>query len=256
MSEENNNDNNEPAPVHVVGAPSSDSITISKDKLWKYSTFVLLALVVVMAFVSFGNDGSPTTGAAIGAPSGGTGGALAVVSASVDDDAAWGNPDLAKVTIVEFSDFQCPFCSRAAPTVKQIKAEYGDDVLFVYRDLPLSQLHPLAQKSAEAAECLRAQGGDDAFWTYHDVIFANQGALSIDNLNTWASDLGYDISFCLDSGEFADEVLKDSQDASAAGCTGTPCFIVMNSEGEGQKVNGAQPFSAFKPIIDAYIAAA
>jgi len=230
---------------------SSNTISIRKDQLWKYSTFVLLALVVVVGLIAFsGNNGNaPTTGAAIGAP---TAAGLAVVSASADDDARIGSPD-APVEIIEFSDFQCPFCSRAAPTVKQIIDEYGDDVTVVYRDFPLTSIHQMAQKSAEASECVREQGGDGAFWSFHDVLFANQGALSNDNLKKWASDEGYDISSCLDSGKFASEVQKDSRDGQAATCTGTPCFIVTGPDGKGQKVNGAVPFSSFKPIIDSML---
>lgn len=237
--------------VKVLSTSSGgDTITISKDKLWKYSTFVLLALVVVGGFVAFGDDG-PKTGAVVGAPTAAptqAAGGLAVVSASADDDARIGSPD-APVEIIEFSDFQCPFCSRAASTIKQILDEYGDQVTFVYRDFPLDSIHPMATPAAIAAECVRENGGDEAFFEYHDKIFANQQALSNDNLKAWAQEFGYDIGSCLDSQKYLDEVKKDLADAQAAGGRGTPYFVI-----NGNPLSGAQPFSAFKLIIDAELA--
>lgn len=235
---------------------SEGTITINKNDLWKYSTFLLAALVIVLVIVMIsGNDNGTVTGNVVAnnpTPSVPT--QPATVSASADDDAVFGDLDKADVVIVEFSDFQCPFCSRALPTLDQIKSTYGDKVAIVYRDLPLNSIHPQAQKAAEAAECVREQGGDDAFWEYHDKLFANQQTLSVDNYKAWAQEMGFNIASCLDSNKFANEVAKDSQDGSAATCTGTPCFIVVNSEGKGQKVNGAVPFEQFKPVIDAALA--
>lgn len=234
---------------------SNDTLTIKKHTLWMFSTFILAALVIVLLIVNFTGGNGTVTGNVVNTnPTNPTAPTQPVmVKASADDDARWGDED-APVEIIEFSDFQCPFCSRALPTLEQIKAQYGDDVTIVYRDLPLTSIHPMAQKAAEAAECVQEAGGDEAFWEYHDTLFANQAALSNDNLKAWAKTQGYDISNCLDSGKFASEVQKDSADAQAATCTGTPCFIVMDSDGNGQKVNGAVPFEQFKPIIDAALA--
>lgn len=172
----------------------------------------------------------------------------AKVTADADDDARIGPAD-APVEIIEFSDFQCPFCSRAVPTIKQIIAEYGDKVTFVYRDFPLDSIHPMATPAAIAAECVRAQSDDATYFEYHDKIFAGQGGLSNDNLKIWAQELGYDIGSCLDSQEFLDEVKKDLADGQAAGARGTPYFVI-----NGVPLSGAQPFSAFKQIIDAELA--
>jgi protein-disulfide isomerase len=99
----------------------------------------------------------------------------AIVAASVDDDPAWGAQD-APVTIIEFSDFQCPFCSRFFDeTYPQLKQEYGDNVRFVYRDFPLNSIHHWAQKAGEAGECADDQG---KFWEYHDATFQNQEAIT------------------------------------------------------------------------------
>ena len=180
-----------------------------------------------------------------------------VVQASADDDPSWGPAD-APVTIIEFSDFQCPFCLRFwNQTLPQIKQEYQDKVRFVYRDFPLTGIHAWAQKAAEAAECADDQ---DKFWEYHDLIFANQNALS-EQLNTagldgvlatfksYAADLGLDtapFNDCLDSGKYTSEVQKDLQDGQSYGVTGTPAFFI-----NGQLVSGAQPFANFKTVIDA-----
>ena len=124
-----------------------------------------------------------------------------------DDDPSMGPID-APVTIVEFSDFQCPFCARVQPTVKQIVEEYGDQVRIIYRDFPLG-FHQDAQKAAEAAECADDQG---MFWEYHDLLFANQGALGVESLKQHATDLGLDrteFDSCLDSGRYENEVKED-----------------------------------------------
>lgn len=165
------------------------------------------------------------------------------VSVSADDDPSWGPAD-APVTIVEFSDFQCPYCARVAPTIKQIKETYGDSVRIVYRDYPLP-MHENAQKAAEAAECADDQG---TFWEYHDMLFANQGALDAASLKRYAGELELntaEFDSCLDSGKHADEVRKDMAEGSSYGVSGTPAFFV-----NGILVSGAQPFSAFQQIID------
>ena len=180
------------------------------------------------------------------------------VTASVDDDAVLGDKD-APVTIIEFSDYQCPFCGRHfTQTYPQIKSEYIDTgkVKIVFRDFPLTSIHPQAQGAAEAAECIRdAAGGkgkgDAAYYKMHDKMFENQQSLSTDNEIAWAKELGYDIKSCLSSGKFKAEVQKDTSDAQAAGGQGTPYFVI-----NGKPLSGAQPFSAFQQIIEAELASA
>ncbi|RMF06236.1 DsbA family protein [Candidatus Woesearchaeota archaeon] len=163
-----------------------------------------------------------------------------------DDDPVKGDEN-APVTIVEWSDFQCPFCGRFySQTLSQIEDEYvkTGKVKIVYRDFPLS-FHQHAQKAAEAAECADDQG---KFWEFHDKIFENQRDLSEENLKKWAEELGLDtekFNACLDSGEKADEVKADMQDGSAAGIRGTPGFII-----NGKLISGAQPYSVFKQAIE------
>ena len=223
------------------------TITIKKDDLWRYSTFALIAVVVIGGIFMFtgGDSGVSTgTGSTVQQPTQQPG----KVSASIDDDAILGDPK-APVTIIEFSDYECPFCAKFwSQTLPLIKSEYIDTgkVKLVYRDFPLSSIHPMAQAAAEAAECTRdAAGNDAAYFEYHDKIFANQASLSESSLKQWAQDLGYDISSCLDSGKFRSEVLKDSADAQSAGGRGTPFFVI-----NGIPLSGAQPFSVFKQAIE------
>lgn len=172
------------------------------------------------------------------------------VEVSMDDDPVKGDPD-APITIIEFSDFECPFCGRfytgALPQIIENYIDTGKAKL-VYRDYPLS-FHPNANKAAEAAECADEQG---KFWEMHDKIFENQGSLSTANFKAWAADLGLDtdaFNSCLDNGDMADEVAKDLSDGQAAGVSGTPTFFV-----NGVKLVGAQPYANFKQVIDAELA--
>lgn len=171
------------------------------------------------------------------------------VDVSTDDDPARG-PDDARVTVIEFADFQCPYCGRFhSQTLPLILKEYGDRIRFVYRDFPLTASHPFAQKAAEASECADDQG---KFWDYHDVLYLNQGALDRASLSRYAQNLGLDTAAfddCVDSGEHAGEVANDLQAGTTAGVRGTPAFYV-----NGQLIAGAQPFATFKAAIDAALA--
>jgi protein-disulfide isomerase len=189
---------------------------------------------------------SPTPSAAQPSPP------AAKVEASADDDPAKGKRD-APVTIIEWSDFQCPFCAKFfTQTLPQIEKEYiaTGKAKLVYRDFPLS-FHQYAQKAAEAAECADDQG---KFWEMHDMIFENQDAISVDDLKGYAEELGLDteaFNDCLDSSKYEGEVQKDMADGQAAGVSGTPGFVI-----NGRLIVGAQPFSSFKQAIDAALAEA
>ncbi len=155
----------------------------------------------------------------------------------------------AKVVIQEFSDFQCPFCSRVNPTVAQVVKEYGDKVQFVWRDYPLP-FHKDAQPAAQAAREVFAQKGNKAFWAYHDLLFANQKTLSRENLEKFAKQVGginmKAFKAALDSGKHKAAVDADMAAVAKAGARiGTPSFFI-----NGKLVQGAQPFAAFKVAID------
>jgi protein-disulfide isomerase len=169
----------------------------------------------------------------------------------------------AKVAVIEFSDYQCPFCSRYTKDVlPQIRTEYVDTgkIKYVFRDLPLS-FHKQAFKAAEAAHCAGAQG---KFWEMHDALFQNQNALAPELLAGHAKTVGVDdaqFQQCLDSGQFAADINKDIADAGAAGITGTPTFLVgVIQPGDGRvkvvrKLVGAKPYAEFKAAIDAALGA-
>ena len=182
---------------------------------------------------------------------------------SVDDDPVLGDKH-APVTIVEFSDYECPFCKRHFDeTLPQLITNYVDTgkVKIVFRDLPLSFHDPMATKEAVAANCAREQGGDSKYFEYHDEIFtrtiSNGNGLSEANLTTIATDLGLNLSSfntCLTDPSQEEEVKKDVADAGQAGASGTPTFVIgkstSNGEIDGDLVVGAQPYAAFQAIID------
>lgn len=232
---------------------ADEVITIKKESLWKYSTFILAALLVIGAFAYFNQTPTPT-GNVITNPGNEVPTQNPQVQASADNDAVLGKKD-APVTIIEFSDYQCPFCGRHyTETHGQLIKDYVDTgkVKIVFRDFPLS-FHPEAQKAAEAAECVRdvaKTNKDEAYFKMHDKLFENQATLSVANEKKWAKELGYNIDTCLDSGKFASEVAKDLADGQAAGVQGTPSFVI-----NGQLLVGAQPYTAFKQTIDAALAA-
>ena len=167
-----------------------------------------------------------------------------------------GKPD-APVTLVEFSDYQCPFCGRFfSQTFAALKTQYIDTgkVRYVFRDFPLDQIHPQARKAAEAAHCA---GEQSKYWEMHDALFNNQRALKLDDLKGYARQLGLDISAfggCLDGGKHATTVSQHHAAGSEFGVTGTPAFFVGKSSSDGTieatSIRGAQPITAFRQAID------
>jgi len=157
-------------------------------------------------------------------------------------------PADAKVTIVEFSDFQCPFCSRAKEVVDKVMADYKGKVRLVFRDYPLP-FHDKATKAAEAGQCANEQ---KKFWEMHDYMFANQDGLAVEQLKAGAKSKGLDakqFDACLDSGKFASNVQEDLKAGQALGVEGTPHFFI-----NGRVLSGAQPYEKFKEVIDSELA--
>jgi protein-disulfide isomerase len=162
-------------------------------------------------------------------------------------DPTWGNRD-APVTIVQFSDFQCPFCSRVEPTMDQVRSTYGPDkVRIIWKNNPLS-FHPNAKPAAEAAEGVFQLKGNEAFWKFHETAFKNQAKLSRESYEQWAQQTGVDMAKFkagLDSHKWAEKVDKDEAEGKQVGVNGTPAAFV-----NGVSVSGAQPFDKFKAVID------
>lgn len=228
----------------------------------KYKEYFVPAAIVVAGIVIAGavvygpalreqgigsvtKQGAPSAAAPSGAP---------VQITLGDQDHIRGNSS-AQVTIVEFSDLECPFCKSFHPTIQRALSEYGDKVRWVYKHFPLVQLHPKAPKEAEAAECAGALGGNDMFWKYVDRVFeitpSNNG-LNLDLLPQIAGDLGLDrVAFeaCLNSGKYADRVEADYQQGVSLGVNGTPGSFV-----NGIPIQGAVPYGTLKAAIDEALA--
>ncbi|MFH1211863.1 MAG: DsbA family protein [Candidatus Woesearchaeota archaeon] len=241
--------------------------TVSK-KYWIIGAGIIAILIIAVLVIIFskennnngnGNSGIDSFAEAVaeGIETGSGNGDLE------DTDPSIGSKD-APVVIIEFSDFQCPFCGASEgtnqkvidyikskdatwqPAVPNIIKDYivSGKVRLVFRDFPLGG-HQYAQKASEAAECANDQG---KYWEYHDVLFANQDKLTIDDLKGYASSLGLntqEFNDCLDSGKYAQEVQDDFTAGAAAGVTGTPAFFI-----NGELIAGAYPYSKFKEIID------
>ncbi len=203
------------------------------------------------AAVMWGFDSHRMKAGGITADSSGSGGAKWADSDSpipvTSDDPVWGNRN-APVTIVTFSDFQCPFCSRVEPTLDQVRTTYGPDkVRIVWKNQPLS-FHDKAKPAAEAAQTVFALKGSEAFWKFHSTAFKNQAQLSPESYEKWAVAAGVDLNAfktAFASHKAAKKVEEDSALGTKVGASGTPAFRI-----NGVELSGAQPFEKFKETID------
>jgi len=151
----------------------------------------------------------------------------------------------AAVTIVEFSDFHCPFCRQVISTLAKLESQYGEKIKLVFRDFPIENLHPGATKAHEAARCATEQG---KFWPYHDKLFASAPSSNPDVFKGIAKEVGLDaVTFetCLGSGKYQAAIKQDIDEGNRVGVGGTPAFFV-----NGRLITGAQPFEAFARVID------
>ena len=166
----------------------------------------------------------------------------------VDDDPQLGSANAA-ITIIEFSDYECPYCRRwHAEVFLRLREEYGDKIRFVYRDFPLSSIHPNAEPAAQAANCAYEQG---AFWQYHDLLFSGED-LSEETYLLYAQELGLDLKdfqACIASGRTSPEIQADYEYASKLGVRSTPTFFI-----NGLPVVGAQPYDVFQQVIEQELA--
>ncbi len=166
-------------------------------------------------------------------------------------------PKDAKVTVVEYSDFQCPFCSRVYTTVEtQVLKDYGDKIRFVFKNFPLTSIHPWAEEGALASECAFQQGNDQ-FWAMYNGLFTKQGEITKDNVDAKVMEIaqagGIDtdkLKDCLDGKKAMDAVKADESEGSALGVNSTPTFFV-----NGRRLSGAQTYDSFKQLIDQELAA-
>ena len=162
-----------------------------------------------------------------------------------ENDPTLGDDD-AKITLVEFGDFGCPYSREVAPIVRAIVKQYSADIQFMYRDYPIDDLHPGASLAAEGGGCAQEQG---KFWEYYDAVFGMSDALSVTTLMSVVETIGMDpekFERCIESGYYANDVANDTSDGAKAGVVGTPTFFF-----NGQKVEGSIPFTIFNQIVDA-----
>lgn len=166
----------------------------------------------------------------------------------------------AKVTLIEYSDFECPFCKRFHPTMQQALQEFGGQVRWVYRHFPLSFHDPLATTQAEAVECANELAGNDAFWKFSDRIFettaSNGNGMTVDQLYGIARDLELDetrFRTCLESGKYRQHIRDEIAAGSAAGITGTPGTFLVDENGNSQLISGAQPYEVVRAAIQSVL---
>lgn len=178
------------------------------------------------------------------------------VPAPTDKDHVYGSRT-AEVFLIEYSDFQCVYCARAYPTLKQLVDQSGGQVALIHRHLPLESIHPEARPAAIASECIAEQGGDQAFWAFADAMFANQGAnqgsMGAGMYSSVVDQLGLNpvaYNTCVAAGTYGALVDQHAGEAMAAGASGTP-FTVIFGNGAQVGVSGAVPAAQFKAVIDA-----
>ena len=232
----------------------NEEITIKKETIWKIGTFLFAGLFLLTLFFNpTGDNPSPNTGTNQIAPPTAANPPTSAIQVKIDaSDPILGDRD-AEISIVEFSDFQCPFCQRAftGALADMKNSEYfkNGEVNLVYKHFPLNSIHPFAQKAAEASECANRQG---KFWEFHDQLFLNQQALDVNSLKTYASQIGLDnnkFNTCLDRDEAAGKVASDLKQATDAQGRGTPYFILVNKDGKTVAISGAQPWQSFESAI-------
>lgn len=234
-----------------------ETITITKTQLWQGVSGVLVLALALVVFAGLpsgadstatGNNPSPAApGGDAPQPNQPQAESVGEVEVDPDRDPILGDVD-APVTLVKFTDFGCVFCGRFYDeTQGQLVSEYVEsgDLRIVYKDSPITQLHPQAPNAHSAANCVFEQAGHEAYYEYVSTVYANQGQFSDSNVVQWAEDLGHDIQECYDTDDRT-KIDEDLALAESTGFQGTPHFVL-----EGEVIRGAQPFNAFQQAINA-----
>lgn len=210
------------------------------------SVSIIIAGALVALAIVFTN-GSAAGPAPLGAPT-----KEAQVRPIGADDHTLGSPD-APIVLVEYSDFQCPYCNVIHPTLKKIVEESNGQIAWAYRHLPLTSIHPEAQAAAVASECVAEQLGDTGFWKFADTMFANQARLGSAYYTEVAGQLGADtgaFAACVGSDKYADKIAADTAEAQSNGGNGTPFTVVINTvSGKTAAVSGALPYAQIMSVI-------
>jgi protein-disulfide isomerase len=236
---------------------SEDTITFKRSHL--YAVLLPLAFVtgLSLGYIFWGRSPAPATESAAAASSSAQPQASVAdepqqvtrYDVPIDDDPIRG-PEDAPITIIEFSDYECPYCRKwHAEVYGRLFEDYPDQVRMVYRDFPLFSIHPNAMPAAEAANCAYEQG---SFWEFHDKLFGMELALSAEAYRQYAQDLGLDVDAfneCVETRRYQDEVQADYAYASELGVRSTPTFFI-----NGIALVGAQPYEVFQQVIDKELA--
>lgn len=161
----------------------------------------------------------------------------------------------AKLTLIEYSDLECPFCRQIHPSFQKLMTEYDGKIKWIYRHFPLEQIHPSAQKAAEASECAAEAGGDAKFWDFVDTAFTETETtkLTVEALPDIAEKAGLNketFEKCLDSGKFTKKVDDQQAGGSTAGVQGTPAGFILDGKGNTYKIEGALPYETIKQMVD------
>lgn len=224
--------------------------TANKNNSWKIWTFLFAVFILASIFLAFNGSGKIAGKTIENNPTG--------KDVEIEEnDPVLGNKN-AEISIIEFSDFQCPFCEKAfSGAINDFKSSsYFTDgkVNLVFKQFPLTNIHPYAQKAAEASLCAQDQ---EKFWEYHDLLFSNQENLDDASLKFYAVKLGLDtekFNSCLDKDDKKSEVKRESEQAKIAGGQGTPYFVIINNNNKkAQTLSGAVPFSEFENAINELI---
>lgn len=251
-----NHNQETPAQSPITPAQQPTTIANSKNALGIPIAIVISALLIAGAIIYTGSaNKKDTLQAGKGATAEQTTGDVEIPPVT-DKDHIRGNPN-ATVVIVEYSDYDCPFCKNFHETMNKIMAEYGKDgrVAWVYRHLPLEQLHPNAHGIAAASECVAELGGNEAFWKFSDLIFGERSTIEQTNvakLPEYAEKSGVDkvkFNACVDAGTYTEKIKEDVVVAFKTGARGTPYSILMVGDQQGV-INGAQPYATVKQMID------
>lgn len=258
----------------------SDTVTIDLKAIAGPAALILSALIIglcmiISANILAGGGGlkvlSATTSSAVSSAAASAGTTIdtgSIMSTSIDNNAVLGDKTKAKVAVVEFSDFECPYCkSFQQTTMPSVQKDYIDTgkIVFVYRYFPLSFHEPAASIEAEAGECVHQMAGETAFYKIHDKMFSttqgNGAGLTMDQLGTMAAGIGginvADMKTCITNKQYQAKITADTNAAAAIGISGTPGFVVgkLASDGTvtGEYISGAQDYSVFQTAINKYL---
>lgn len=220
---------------------------------------ILIGFGLIAVAIFFSGSVSPMGNVAVAPDKDKEGTATGPVRPVDADDHIRGNPN-APIVIVEYSDYDCPFCKNYHETMNQVMTDYGANgqVAWVYRHFPIEQLHPNARGIALASECVASLGGNDAFWTFSDLVFGERernAQTNVTELGSYATQAGVDESdfdACVTEGKLTEKVNEDFADAANAGAQGTPYSLVLVGGQQGV-INGAQPYESVKQILDTLI---